>query len=205
MIKTLLLICYPIPTWDRIVSAQRKWGRILALHLVPLLIITSALEGYGLVHWGKPRGRAAHLNRFSVPETVVFETGQFLLSLAIVFFAARTIKSLGETFHGRHSFTQTFTVAAYGLSPLFLFRALDAFPFVSPWLTWALGMFFSASLLYHGLPRVMRPDPPHALGLYLMSVLLLVILTGLTAFLTAWFLQGKFTKLDTLIGRFTGQ
>ena len=42
------------------------------------------------------------------------------------------VKSIGETFHGRHTYTQAFTTVAYSLSPLFLLRLLDAFPGVSP-------------------------------------------------------------------------
>ena len=204
MIKTLLLISAPGPTWERIASAQRKSGWILVFHLMPLLVISSLAEGFGLVEWGKPRGRGSHFFKFSVREAVIFEAAQILLSLGVVIFAARIIKSLGETFHGRHSFNQTFTVAAYSLGPLFLLRMLDAFPYISTWLIWAVGFFLSASLLYYGLPRIVRPDPSHALGLYLMSVLLLLMVTGLTAFVTVWFLQGRFTRLNDLFSNLAG-
>jgi len=199
MIKALLLIFDPVRTWEGIVADQRRWLSILAGHVLPLLLLVSAAEGYGLVRWGKPRGDISHLYPMSLAQAVVFEAAELVLSLFIVFLAARIIKSLGETFHGRHSLAETFTVAAYGLSPLFLLRLPNAFPWVSPWLTWAIGITLSASILYRGLPRVMRPDPPHALGLYLMSVVLLVMITGLACFLTTWYLQGKFARLDALI------
>jgi hypothetical protein len=202
MIKALLLIVDPVATWEGIVAAQRKWGLVLVSYLLPLLLLTSAAEGYGLTRWGKPRGEFSHVTVFSVPETIVFEAGQLILSLFIVFLGAKLIKSLGETFHGRHSFSQTFTVAAYGLGPLFLLRLPNAFSWMPLWLTWAVGISLSAGILYRGLPRVMRPDPPHALGLYLMSVLLLTIITGLACFLTTWYLQGKFTRLDAIVSRF---
>ena len=96
---------------------------------------------------------------------------------------------------------QAFTVAAYSLSPVFLMRAMNALPGVSPWATWGVGAVLAAMVLYHGWPRVMLPDPPHAFGLYLMSVLLLWIVTGLACFLTVWYLAGKFTRLDALIAR----
>jgi hypothetical protein len=197
MIKAVLLIFEPVPTWEQIVAAQRKWVWILMVHLLPLLLLVCAVEGYGMVRWGKPRGRIPHIQIFSVPETVAFECAQLLLSLGIVFLGAKLLKALGETFHGRHSLAQTFTVAAYGLSPFFLLRILSAFPAVSPWIAWGIGMVLSAAVLYHGLPRVMEPDPPHAFGLYVMSVVILFIITGLACFLTSWYLQGRFTKLDT--------
>jgi hypothetical protein len=205
MINALLLILRPVPTWDRIAVAQRKWLTVLAIHLVPLLVLTGAAEGYGMVHWGKIIGTVPHVKLFPLSQTLIFQTAQLVLSLGIVFLSAHLIKALGETFHGRHSFTESFTVAAYGLSPLFLLRLFNALPWVSPWVPWVVGILLAASLLYHGLPRVMRPDPPHALGLYLMSVLLLVMITGLACFLKAWYLQGRFARLDAIISNVTGQ
>jgi uncharacterized membrane protein YecN with MAPEG domain len=138
----------------------------------------------------------------SLSEAIAFETAQLMMSLGIVFLGARLIKALGETFHERHSFGQAFTVAAYGLSPVFLLRLLDAFPFISPWLTWGIGIALSAAVLYQGLPRVMQPDPSHAFGLYVTSVVILFMITGLACFLTTWYLQGRFVKLDAIVSHF---
>jgi uncharacterized membrane protein YecN with MAPEG domain len=109
------------------------------------------------------------------------------------------IKSIGETFHGRHSYTQAFTTVAYGLGPLFLLRLLDAFAGMSPWVCWSIGIILSIAALYHGVPRVMEPDPPHAFGLFFMSALLLALVSGLVRLVTASYLQGKFTKLQVII------
>lgn len=57
MIKALLLIFDTAATWDRISQAQRRVGFILVCFLLPLLGITSVVEGFGLVHWGRYRGR----------------------------------------------------------------------------------------------------------------------------------------------------
>ncbi len=199
MIKALLLIFEPIATWEGIFRARRAMVTILALYLLPMLLLTSFAEGYGLVHWGKSRGEVAWTKVFSVKEAVIYETAQLLLYLAIFFIGAKLLKSIGETFHGRHTFNQAFTAIAYGLSPLLLFRLLDALPGMSPWVTWPIGIILSIGVLYQGIPRMMEPDPPHAFGLYLMSAVLLVLITGLARFLTAWYLQGKFAKLDSVI------
>jgi hypothetical protein len=199
MIKALLLIAFPIPTWERIVATKRPWPMILFFYYLPFVLLTCLAEGYGLVKWGKPRGRFPKDVLFSVRHAVIFEIAMVLILVGIVFILAMLIKSLSETFHGRNSFNQAFTVAAYGLGPMLLFRMLDAFPDLSPWLTWGIGVFLAAAILYTGLPIVMQPDPPHALGLYLMSTLMLIFVTGLARFVTAWYLQGKFTKLDALV------
>ena len=46
---------------------------------------------------------------------------------------------------------------------------------------------------------MMEPDPAHAFGLFLMSALLLVLVSGLVRFVTASYLQGKFPKLQVII------
>jgi hypothetical protein len=201
MIKVLLLVFDSVAAWERIALAQRKWVGILSGYLLPLLLLVSAVEGYGLMQWGKARGGLAHPRPFSFSEMLVFEIGQLVLSLLVVFVGAWLIKSLGETFHGRHNFNQAFTVAAYGLSPVILLRMLNAFPNVSPWVSWLIGIALTFSILYYGLPRVMKPDPSHAFGLYLTSSLLLLMLTGLARVLIVFYLQGKLVRLEELVAR----
>ena len=46
---------------------------------------------------------------------------------------------------------------------------------------------------------MLEPDPPHAFGLFLMSSLLMVVVTGLVRFVTWWYLEGKLTKLQALV------
>jgi hypothetical protein len=197
MIKALLLILKPGWTWEGIVAARRSPVFVFAVQLVPLLVLGSLCEGYGLVHWGKGQGELAmHLKHFSVGEAVVFEVAQFLLTLIVVLVVTRMIKVLGDTFRSRHTYTQAFCVVAYGLSPLFLLRFVDAFSGVSPWLTWSVGMLLSIGALYHGVPRMMDPDPAHAFGLFLTSALFLTFTTGLERYLTAFYLQGRFPAVE---------
>jgi hypothetical protein len=199
MIKALLLIFDPMATWEGILRARRSIVFILVIYLLPLLLITSAGEGYGLVQWGKWQGVISRLKKFSLPEAAVVEVIQILLSVLVVFAGAGLLRSIGETFHGRHSYRQAFTTVAYSLSPLFLLRLLDAFTGVYPWVSWAIGIILSIAVLYHGVPRMMEPDPSHAFGLYLMSALLLVMVTGLMRFVTAAYLSGKFPELQAII------
>jgi hypothetical protein len=119
--------------------------------------------------------------------------------LVVVLVGAAMVKAIGETFHGRHTYPQAFTTVAYGLSPLFLLRLLDAFKEISPWASWGIGIVLSIAVLYYGVPRMMEPDPPHAFGLYLMSSLLLLLITGILRYATAECLQGKFSKLQDLV------
>jgi hypothetical protein len=204
MIKALLLVFYPAASWDSIVLTRRSWPMILLGYLFPLWLMAFVAEGYGLVHWGKPRGVVLQVKTFSHSEALIFEILQLFLMLVVVFVGARLIKASGETFHGRNTFTQAFTVAAYGLGPVFTLRILDMFPGVSSWaywVTWIVGILLCFAILYHGIPRVLLPDPPHAFGLYLVSCVLLTIVSGLMRFLTFSYLEGKFVKLDIFISK----
>jgi hypothetical protein len=205
MIEAVLLIFDTNATWERIVRAERGLVAILCRFLLPLLLITCAVEGYGLIHWGKHQERMSRLKTFPPSEAVVFESGQLITSLALVFVGAGLLKSMGGTFHARNTFQQAFTVVAYALGPFFLLRLLDAFAPISPWLTWAVGICLTLAALYHGVPQVMEPDPPQTFGLYLMTAVLLVSITGLMGFVAASYLQGKFTKLEELISSVGGR
>jgi len=202
MIKALLLIFDPSATWERISFARRGLVFILVVYLCPLLLLSSFAEGYGLVHSGKLRGFGEIAHKFTAGEAFIFETAQFLISIGMVFLGALLVKSIGETFHGRHTITQAFTAVAYGLAPLFLLRFCDPLtkdPKWIPWVTWSIGILLSIAVLYHGVPRMMQPDPSHAFGLFLMSSLLLLLITGLVRFVTVWYLQGEFTTFEASV------
>jgi hypothetical protein len=199
MINGLLLLFKPAATWERIFRAQRSFFYILFVYLLPVMILSSFVEGYGLHRWGKWQGEVPHAKIWSVSELVVFEAGQLLATLVIIFANSAVVKSVCETFQPRHSFLQAFTVIAYGLFPLFLSRMLNAFSEITPWVSWLLGILLSIAVMYHGVPRVMQPDPAHAFGLYMSTALLLVLSTGLLELVVAFFLQGKLGKLERFI------
>ncbi|MEY2428044.1 MAG: hypothetical protein QOJ40_929 [Verrucomicrobiota bacterium] len=205
MITALLLIFAPATTWERVFRARRSMAFVLTAYLLPLLALTSACEGYGLVHWGRWQGEVARLKKFAAGETVVFECAQALIWLLVVLLGARLLKSLGETFHGRHTFAQAFSTVAYGLGPLFLFHLPNASPSISPWVSWGFGMLFSIGVLYQGVPRMMEPDPPHAMGLYFMTSLLLLFISGLVTFIVASYEQGKFPQMEHFISGLGGR
>ena len=202
MVRAILLIFEPVAAWNRILRAERRTAFILLAHLLPLLLLTSFCEGYGLVHWGKPRGVLREITQpkyFTHGEAVLFEAGQLLLSLAVVFVGAGMLRSVAETFCARNTYTDAFSVVAYGLSPLFLLRIADAAPQLSPWVSWTVGILLSIGALYHGVPRMMEPDPSHAFGLFVISSVVLVLISGMVRFVTWWYLAGRFTGLESAI------
>jgi len=59
-------------------------------------------------------------------------------------------------------------------------------------------------VLYLGLPCMLRPDPPHAFGLYVMTTMTLTVMFGLWRLLTTQFLLGKFPGLEKVIANLAG-
>lgn len=199
MIKALFLIFEPLVQWERVAESRRSLKFMLVSYLLPMLLIVAAVEGFGLVEWGKRQSSLGQITPFSVGVALIYEMAQLLLTLVVVAVCAHLVKSLGDTFHLRNSYHQAFTLVIYGLSPLFLLRLFDAIPVVNPWITWSLGIMLSIKILYYGVPRIMEPDPPHAFGLYLMCAVLLTMVTGLERFITAWYLSGHCQPISDFI------
>lgn len=205
MIKAILLIFRPEQTWNGIATANRSIAYILCLHLLPLILLTSVLEGYGLVHWGKThKVEKKFVKTYEVKEAVIIETVQSLVFVGLAFLGAAAAKSYSSTFHRRSTFQQAFTAIAFGMGPLLILRMVDLADKLHPWIPWAVGMVLTIGVLYLGLPCMLRPDPPHAFGLYVMTSLTLVVMFGLWQLLTWQFFLGKFPNLERTIADLAG-
>jgi len=89
----------------------------------------------------------------------------------------------------------------FGLSPMYLLRLLDVSRSMSPYAPWLLGIGVTTWILYQGMPRIMLPDPTHAFGLYLSSIIVLILGTGMFRVLTALYLEGRVDVSHSYIGR----
>jgi Yip1 domain len=195
MIKTILLLIAPVRTWEDIFRARKSVGFVMVTFLLPMLLLGCFVEGFGLVRWGKLQGEFSHVLNFKPGEAVVFEALQFVALLTLVILNAGLLKSTCGTFQGRQTFDQGFRAIAYGMGPFLLLRCLDAFQSVTPWVSWLVGILLTWGVLYHGVPKIMDPDPAHAFGLYVVTCLLLFFTTGILTVLTALTLKGEFPKL----------
>ncbi len=200
MIKALLLIFRPVQTWGGIDAAKRSIAFVLCLHVLPLLLITSVAEGYGLMTWGKQhKGETSQIKTYELGQVVVVEVVQSVALLGMIFLGAFAAKSFAETFHNRSKFREAFTAVAYGVSPLLLMRLGDLFPTLNVWVPWAVGVVLMVSVLYLGLPCLLRPDPPHAFGLYVMTSLTLVVVNAIMRLFIYFFHKGNFPKIEQMI------
>jgi hypothetical protein len=199
MIKALFLIFEPLAAWNRIAESRRGSGFIFAFYLLPMMLIVLGAEGYSLVKWGRPQSGTGTMKFFSVNEAVSWETVQFLFLLLVIAICAHFVRLLCDTFNRGHAYTQGFAVVVYGLGPYFLLRLFNMFPGVNPWLTWLFGVMLCVKILYHGVPRVMQPDPPHAFGLFLMTSLILIMATGIERFVASAYLAGRIRPVSDII------
>jgi len=181
MIKSLLLIFDSANTWEKIAAAPQSVLKVITLSLMPLLLLSAAAEGAALIKFGREQG----------PLDTMKPVSQLGLSLLVVVAGAAVLQKIGQSFHRRHTYSECFTTLAYSLSPLFLLRVFAGFPALHTWACWAVGILLSVSALYRGIPRIMRPDPSNALGLYLLSSLLLIVVTGLAHFVAGLVLNEK--------------
>jgi hypothetical protein len=190
MIKAIFLIFESGATWDRIAQAQRSFAAILTTYLLPMVLLTTVVESWGLQRWGKWQPKFHLVRSFSLNTVIVFEVIQVLMLLAMVFVSALLLLRISQTFHSRGTYLQAFTTTAYAFSPLFLTHLLDAGPMINPWVCWGLGIGLSIWVLYQGIPRVMQPDPTHAFGLYLSMMFVMVLTSGIVRALTGLYLLG---------------
>jgi hypothetical protein len=199
MIKVVMLLLRPAPTWERISQAHRSVIFIFGFFLLPLIAFCSAGEVYGLTHWPKRYSKFGDPGVLSFATAIDYALVQFLLTLLVVFGCAYVLKALSETFHSRHSYVRAFATLGYSLSPLFAIRLLHAAPGVRWWMVWAIGIAFALAILYYGLVRVMQPDPTHALGLYFMTSMLVIITTFLAQLVASLVLKSKLEVFAPLL------
>lgn len=199
MIQALWLIFEPEAAWERVARSQRSLGSILMFYLLPMMLIVAVAEGCGLVVMGRWQSSVGAIRKFTPGQAALSEVMELLLMGVAITVCAHLVKVLSSTFRGGQTYTQTFKVVIYGLSPMFLLRLLDVAPRISLWVPWALGLLLCVKILYHGVPRIMLPDPPHAFGLFFMSALLMGMVTGLERYLFAGYLNGNFKPLTSFI------
>ncbi len=194
MIKAFQLIFSPAVTWEKIVSANRGFFSIIFLYLLPLMLISAGIEGCSLVRLGERRGQFDYVVSISQPLALRYEITQVLLGFAIIWAGARFLQAVGTSFELPATYLQSFTTIAYGFSPIFLTRALDAIPALNTWLCWAIGALIAISVLYHGIALVLKPDQTKGFGLYLLSIVFVLFLSGLAHFVAVSVLHEKLLK-----------
>lgn len=194
MIRALQLIFSPFHTWTKVVAEQRSIGFILFCSLLPLLVVCVGIESYSLIRWGERRGDLGHLVMISQPVALRYAAAHILLFLACALFAGFGLQAVAQSFNLAATFRQAFTAIAYGVSPIVLARLLDAIPAMNTWVCWGIGGMLSLSTLYHGVALILKPDQTKGFGLYIVSVMIVLLSTGVAHLLAVAVLHEKILR-----------
>ena len=192
MIKALLLLIDPDNTWAKIEQNPPSVVSVFFTYLLPLLLLGTAVETWGMMKLGYDKGRIVE-RRVKLEQDLAarYATAQVALGLLTAVVGAWLFKKVTQGFHTRHSYKETFATLAYSLGPIYLARMLDALPGVNTWLCWGIGALLGVSVLYRGIPRVLKPDPSNALGVYLTCSFLFLALTGVAHYVAQLVLEEK--------------
>ena len=154
-------------------------AHVFFTYVLPIMLLSFAVEAWLLTQLGAQRGRVVE-RVVQIPKDVIirYEVTQFVLGIVVVLLGAFLMQKLSQGFHRRHTYGESFATLGYSLGPYFLCRMLDGWPVLNTWVVWGIGALLAVSLLYRGLPRVLKPDPSNALGVYLMCSMMILMLTG---------------------------
>jgi hypothetical protein len=190
MIKAFLLILNPGRAWEKIAQEKRGFVYITLFQLLPLILVGTLLEAWGLHQHGKWQPKYQFIKKFLPQDIINYAIVQFVLLFVVVFVSALLVYKIAQTFQDRLTFLQAFTTVAYAFSPMLLVRFLDYGGAVHPAVTWGVGILMTIWILYSGIPRVMKTDPTHAFGVYISAIIVVIMTSGLARLLTAMYLLG---------------
>lgn len=199
MIKALLLVFNPAQTWEKIEQDTHPVAKVFFLFFLPLLLLSAAGEAWGLIKLSREQGLLDRISTYAPPLVLRYELLQAGATLVILFGGAWMFQIIGASFHRRHSYAECFATLGYSLGPLLLVRTLGGLPFLNSWVCWGVGIFLAVASLYRGIPRLMKPDPSSAIGLYLFCSVLLVAVTGVANFFADLVLDGKILKFQSVL------
>lgn len=195
--KDLLLIFSPSRTWNNIVKAGRGWAYSTFIYFLPLFGTWAFLDGWGLYRLGQQQlAKGMVINRFTLDRVLAFEFFQVGLMFLLVSISAFCISEFGNACHRRIHFRQSLLLLIHSMGPLLVIQFFDTFPELNVWIVWMIGLGLSLGALYHGLPRILKPDVPSAMGLFVSSAVIFTLLMFVGRFLTYLYIAGDFKLLD---------
>jgi hypothetical protein len=193
MFRALSLLFSPSKTWERMALKTPSAFTIFLISLVPLMVVTFGVEGYGLLTLGEAGSYGAKLH---LPQERIIRYEVFYAAASVLVIIAGTylLKSVAESFGVITSFGGCFVLMACGFMPVFLLRIPDGVPQINTWICWAVGAVLSVRILYHGVALWLKPEQTKGFGLFLVSVVYTFVLSGLVHFAAVQVLHGRLLK-----------
>jgi uncharacterized membrane protein YecN with MAPEG domain len=190
MLRAISFSLLPEGAWQKAATKPPHFALVLFVTLLPLMILTLAVEGYALVNFGEGYGEVGR-RVISADRAIKYEVFYGVASLAVIFLGAALLKGLGESFNLKASYSVTFVLMAIAYTPIFLVRLLDAVPAVHTWICWAVGVALAMRILYHGVGWWLKPEQTKGFGLFIMCFIYVLVLSGLVHFAAVQVLHGR--------------
>lgn len=194
MINAILLLVNPGPTWKRLASANRSPVLVILFSLLPLLLITCGVEVWSLAAFGTHDGSTQRAQKVSLDLALRYGTTHVVLALGFTFLASYMVHSIVGGIHTRHNYSQCLNIIAYSLGPAYLLRFADAWDFLNTWVVLGAAVFVIFSVLYSGVPQMIKPDPAKAFGLYLTLAVIVAVCHGATHLFAVLVLKERLFK-----------
>ncbi len=191
MCRVLQLLVSPGSTWTKIGTAKKGVLWNFLFELVPLLLVTGALEGAGILHWGGKTGRFSQILQYHSDQVVKIELARIACGLVLVVVAAQIIRWLGDGFDFHPPFRACFTLAVFGFAPYFILRIGYCLPGLNEWVGPALGALGCVFFLYQGVGAVLEPDQTKGFGLYVLSALVFAMFCVMDQLAMLMIMQGR--------------
>jgi Yip1 domain len=205
MIRALSLVWDPATVWERIVQERKSLGLVFLAYFFPMMILGALGEGITLEHWRTWTAGTHGVMRFNFGQIVVFETIRSVMTCVITGVSAYVIWLLREPFYARYNYREALMLVMYSTCPMLLCQVLTGVPQISLWLSWAVGVYFSLRIFYPGVRGLAKTDPGSATGLYLLSSLLIIALTGAQRYMLIECLSGRGSSINNFIYDFAAK
>jgi hypothetical protein len=193
MLRALNLTISPEAGWQKTALNPPNAFVVLLASILPIMILGLAVEGYALMKYGEVFGE---LGRHPVTAERVLKYTIFygVASLAVILAGAGLLRNVGSTFNLQVSYGAWLTLLGIVYIPIFLARMLDAVPAIHTWICWGIGVALALRVLYHGVGGWLRPEQTKGFGLFLITFIYILVLSGLVHFASIQVLQGKLLK-----------
>lgn len=203
VLKDFLLIVRPVTTWNCLAAQPKSVPLIFGVFFLPMLLLSALAGAAGAMFLGRHQMTETAIKQITWGKSIYCELLEISALLLLVLVSAQFIKMFGNTCHRRNDLAQSLTLLLHAFGPMLVVQCLNIIPGINPWLPWAIGVALMLGALYHGLPRIMQPDPPSALGLFLGSSFVVVTLLFLLQFFMRWFFLTQFRPLQNISEIFT--
>jgi uncharacterized membrane protein YidH (DUF202 family) len=199
MIKGILLIFDPGNEMDKVVARGESGWFVLFMRFLPVVLLVSVVQSLAMVHWGKYQSAIRGIKHFTPTEGVAYGIFEVMVSILVVLISAFFLQSGMKAFGKEATFERALVTMGYGLLPLVCVKILNVIPWMTPWIPWAMGVYFAWRVLYRAVPRVMKPEHAYALGVFIMAATIATLCTGAACMTRFLAMEGKFAWWDSIV------